>query len=113
MKHLLAIFAIGAVLAAPAQAAEFYGVVVASHTSDVFSGMSDFTPTNPEPTTDFIGGGVSVVFKKAGVEIDIVQGFKSRDCGAFAGSHNANGCKWESGTNVTLRWYPGRRRASR
>lgn len=74
-----------------------------SHTSDVLRGPPFMMAAEGcEPTTDFLGSGVTVVWRR--LEIDFAQGVKVRD--AWCGK------PWrqpaESGTHLALRWYPWR-----
>jgi len=63
--------------------------------------ISDLMRSPPEPTTDYVGAGVTVSWRH--VEIDLTHGTKARDC------HRMR-CDWESGSEITVRTYPFRRR---
>ena len=86
-----------------ARAADVEPFLMYSHDSDLFRGPPFNHET--EPTTDFIGAGVTIEWRK--FELDLAQGFKSRDCN-YVRRTNGQGsysCVWESGTQITARWY--------
>jgi hypothetical protein len=75
-----------------------------THVSDIMRGPPFGPPVEAcEPTTDWIGGGVTLTWLH--VEIDLAHGFKRRDM--WCGRPYAQ--PWESGTELALRWYPWRR----
>ena len=81
-------------------AAEVEAVIVYDHTSDLTRGY----PFNDqaEPTQDYVGAGVTITLGAAKrFELDLTHGRKRLD-----GRGNA----WESGSQVQLRFYPGRKR---
>lgn len=76
-----------------------------THISDIFTGVPFFAqPPGCEQTTDFLGGGLTVSWKK--FEFDFAQGIKARDwwCGRPWRE------KSQSGTMLSFRWYPLRKR---
>lgn len=80
-------------------AADIEPFLLLQHTSDLlrgppFSGRDD-------TTQDYIAGGVTI---SAGAwEIDISHGFKTIDC------RYSRGCGYESGSQITARFYPRRK----
>lgn len=97
-----------AFLASRAEAVEIEPLIIYSHTSDILRGPP-FTD-EAEPTTDYIGFGASIIFKK--VELDLSHGRKARDCNYVRRSSptTSRACFWESGSQVTVRWYPWRKK---
>jgi len=91
----------GAHAAEPPKLEPFIGY---THVSDVLRGPP-LAPAMPgcEPTTDWFGVGVTVVWRKA--EIDIAHGVKARDF--WCGPHYRQSA--ESGTLASVRWYPWRK----
>lgn len=80
-----------------------------THVSDVLTGRPFLTnPAGCEPTTDWLGAGVTVVWPR--VEIDFAHGIKARDMWCSRSSPTRGHS--ESGTLVTMRWYPWRNRPS-
>src|SRR5690606_3345618 len=82
-------------------AAETETVLLCSHTSDIRRGE----PFNnrAEPQQDYCGAGVTVTAgRRRAWELDITHGFKIIDRGPR-----------ESGSQLTVRFYPGRLRRSR
>lgn len=71
------------------------------HQSDLFRGAP--FDAEEEPTNDYFGVGVTLQYKKW--EFDISHGAKMIDC---TGGQGINKCDPESGTQVTMRWYPRR-----
>jgi len=87
-------------VAQPSHAVEFEPFVKYTHTSDLLTGPPFASTAVLEPTTDYIGFGVTAVWKK--FEIDLSHGRKARDC-----QYTSDGpCDWVSGTEVSFRWYP-------
>lgn len=62
--------------------------------------ISDITRGYPEPTSDYIGTGVTITYKQ--LEVDLSHGLKSRDCAMMRGRR----CYWESGSELSMRFYP-------
>jgi len=102
MKYVALGFLLGILLSTcnDSQAAEIEPLITAAHTSDLLRGRP--FNSHSEPTEDYIGFGVTISFKK--VEVDLTHGAKTLDC------RLSQGCKWESGTKLALRWYPRRKR---
>ncbi len=81
--------------------------LVASHTSDVLTGRPFLAnPMGCEPTTDFLGVGATIAWKR--VELDLAHGIKARDTWCDRRTPTRGG--FESGTMVTVRWYAWRGR---
>jgi hypothetical protein len=84
-----------------AVAAEIEPYALIDHTSDVRRGR----PFNErrETTQDYIAGGVTIALgRRHAFEIDVSHGFKTIDCRPSAG------CRWETGSQISTRFYPGR-----
>lgn len=72
------------------------------HQSDLLRGPP-FKDDDEEPTLDFIGVGLTV--QRIAWEVDLSHGLKAIDC---TGGQGVNTCDPESGTQLTVRWYPRR-----
>lgn len=89
-----------------AEAAEVEPMFTYSHTSDILRGP----PLNDrkEPQQDYLGFGATLRWRK--VELDLSHGIKAMDCNYRQTSVTASGCRFESGTDLHLRYYPWRKR---
>ena len=76
-------------------AATIEPVILTNHTSDLW------TPP-PEPTADYVGGGVTVSWHH--IEVDLTHGLKAMNCVKLGQ------CSWESGSQISVRTYPFRKR---
>jgi hypothetical protein len=84
-----------------ANAAEIEAFALIDHTSDVRRGrpFSD----SQETTQDYIAGGMTITLgRRRAFQIDVSHGFKTIDCRPSAG------CRWETGSQISTRFYPGR-----
>lgn len=84
---------------------DIWWLVKFQHISDILRGPPlSFSTVEHEPTTDYLGTGATIAWDR--VEVDITTGVKSRDCDYLGGGT----CKGESGSELTVRWYPRRSR---
>ena len=93
MKTLI----VASMLACPVMADDVEPVIVLDHSSDLFRGW----PVNntPEPQEDYLGSGITIhAGKRRRFEMDITMGLKSLNRGPT-----------ESGTRLTVRFYPTRK----
>lgn len=92
----LAVIALGLGHPLFASAAEWEALVLLQHTSDLLRGRP--LNTREESQEEMIAAGATLrLGLKRAFEIDLVHGVKSIDRGS-----------WESGSQLTVRWYPGR-----
>ncbi len=84
-----------------ARAAEIEPFIAWTHGSDILRGP----PLNrrAEPQYDFVGVGVTIRWRK--VEWDLAHGFQIYDCNYHQTSATATGCRFESGSMSSVRYY--------